>query len=78
MDVKALYTNIPNNEGIASAKRKHNNYTKKTVATKVIATLLAIILTLSNFIINSKFYIQIKGCAMGTISAPYICKHIHV
>ena len=39
------------------------------VATKVI-TFLALILTLNNFIFNSKFYLQIKGCAMGTICAP--------
>ena len=28
MDVKALHKDIPNNEGIAAVKRKHNNYTK--------------------------------------------------
>ena len=26
--------------------------------------------TLNNFIFNSKLYLQIKGCAMGTICAP--------
>ena len=78
MDVKALYTNIPNNESIAAVKRKHDNYTKKTVATKVITTFLALILTLNSFIFISKFYLQIKGCAMGTICIPYIRKHIHV
>ena len=26
MDVKALYTNLPNNEDIAAVKRKHDNY----------------------------------------------------
>ena len=70
MDVKALYTSIPNNEGIAAVQRKQDNYTKKTVATKVITTFLALILTLNNFIFNSKFYLQIKGCAMGTICTP--------
>ena len=70
IDVKALYKDIPNSEGIAAVKGKHNNYTKKTIATKVIATFLALSLTLSNFIFNSKFYLQIKGCAMGTICAP--------
>ena len=70
MDVKALYTNIPNNEDIAALKRKHDNCTKKTVATKVITTFLALILTLINFIFNSKFYFQIKSWAMGTICAP--------
>ena len=68
MDAKALYTNIPNSEAIAAAKRKHDNYTKKTVAAKVITKFLALILTLNNFI-DSKFYLQIKSCAMGTICA---------
>ena len=65
MDVKALYTNI-NNEDIAAVKRNHDNYTKNTVATKVTTTFLGIILTLNNFIFHSKFYLQIKGCALGT------------
>ena len=38
--------------------------------TKIIATFLAFILTLNNFVINSKFYLKIKGYAMGTICAP--------
>ena len=46
MDVKALYRNIPNNESIAPVKGKCDNYTKKTVATKVATTFLALILTL--------------------------------
>ena len=72
MDIKALYTNIPNNannEGIAAVKRKHHNYAKKTEVTKVIATFLALILTVNNFVFNLKFYLQIKGCAKGTICA---------
>ena len=51
MDVKNLYTNIPNDEGIVAVKRKHGNYTKKNVATKV-TTFLALILTLNNFMFN--------------------------
>ena len=60
MDVKTLYANIPNNEGIAAVKQKHNNYPNKTIATKMITT----------FIFNSKFYLQIKGCVMGTVCTP--------
>ena len=41
----------------------------KTLPTKII-TFLALILTLNNFVYNRKFYLQIKGCAMGKICAP--------
>ena len=58
------------NEGIASVKKKYDHYPNKTIPTKIITTFLALILTLSNFIFNSKFYLQIKGCAMETICAP--------
>ena len=70
MDVKSLYTSIPNNKGIASVKKKHDHFPNKTIPTKIITTFLALILTLNNFIFNSKFYLQIKGCAMGTICTP--------
>ena len=70
LDVKALYINIPNSESIAAVKRAYDKYKKKTVPTKVLATFLGLILTLNNFIFNSKLYLQIKGCAMGTICAP--------
>ena len=42
---------------------------KKTVAT-IVRAFLALILTLKDLISDSKFYLQIKGCAMGTICAP--------
>ena len=34
MDVKAFYTCIPNNEGNAAVKQKHDNYTKKNIVSK--------------------------------------------
>ena len=70
MDVRSLYTSIPNNEGIAATKKRYDSYIHKTIPTKIITTFLALILTLNNFVFNSKFYLQIKGCAMGTICAP--------
>ena len=70
MDVKSVYTSIPNNVGIVSVKKKHDHYPNKTIPTKIITTFLAVILTLNNFIFNSKSYLQIKGYAMGTIYAP--------
>ena len=39
------------------------------MATKVITTFLALILTLNNFIFNSRNYLQTKGYGMGTICA---------
>ena len=70
MDVKSLYTSIPNNEEIASAKKKYDHYPNKYIPNKIIITFLALKLTLNNFIFNSKFDLEIKGCAMGTIGAP--------
>ena len=66
-NVKSLYISIPCNEGIASVKKKYDRYSKKTMPTKITTTFLAVILTL---IFNSKFYLQIKGVAMGTICVP--------
>ena len=63
-DIKTL-------ERIASVKKKYDHYSNKTIPTKIITMFLALILTLNDFIFNSKFYLQIKGCAMGTISAPW-------
>ena len=70
MDVRSLYTSIPNNECIAATEKRYDSYIHKTIPTKIIATFLALILTLNNFVFNSKVYLQIKGSAMGTICAP--------
>ena len=70
LDVKSFYTSIPNPEGIATVKKAHKRYHQKTVPPKVITTFLVLILTLNNFVFSSKFYLQIKGCSMGTICVP--------
>ena len=70
LDVKALYTNITNSEGIKAVKTPLDNFPRKTIATKVKTTFLSLNLTLSNFVFNCKNYIEIKSCAMGTICAP--------
>ena len=66
MDVKSLHMNISNSEGISAVKAAYQSYPEKSVATKIIITFLALILTLNNFIFNCKNYLQIRGCAMGT------------
>ena len=57
-------------EGIAVVKNAFDKYLEKSVATKVLTTFLAFILTTNNFIFNSKYYLQIKGCALETVCAP--------
>ena len=69
LDVKSLYTSIPNSEGIKAVKISHESFTKKTIATKVTTTFLALILTLNNFILNSENFLQTKGCALVTVCA---------
>ena len=61
---------ISNNESIAATKKRYDIYIHKTIPTKIITTFLALVLTLNNFALNSKFYLQIKGCAISTICAP--------
>ena len=70
MDVRSLYTNIPNAEAISAVKRAIDNYSKKITTTKVIKTFLGSILTLNDFVFDCIHYLQIKGWAMGRICAP--------
>ena len=70
LDVKLLYTNIPNHEGIEAVKILLNFISQKLIATKVIIKLLFLILTLNNFVFNGIHYQQKFVCAMGTICAP--------
>ena len=63
MDVRSLYTNTPNKEGIEAVKRKN-------IGTRIVSTFLRLVLTLNNFVFNSQNYLQIKGCAMSTKCAP--------
>ena len=69
LDVKSLYTNIPNHEGIEAVKSALNSVSQKPIATKVIIKFLFLILTLNNFVFNGIHYLQKIGCAMGTICA---------
>ena len=52
MSVKSLYISVPNNEGIAAAKKSYENYIHKTVPTKIIKTFLALIVTSNDFVLN--------------------------
>ena len=69
MDVKSLYTNIPNDEGIR-ASRTFLSRAGKAVLIPVIVKFLWLILTLNNFVFNGINYIQTNGASMGTKCAP--------
>ena len=76
MDVKSLYTNIPNTEGMEAVKACFRARAKPGdgALSKVIIQFLTLILTLNNFLFNDEHYIQVNGCSMGTKCAPtYAC-----
>ena len=68
LDVKSLYTSIPNEEGIDIIKDTlHKN---KSKLTQVITAFLWLILTLINFIFNNEHFLQILRVAFCTKCAP--------
>ena len=64
LDVRSLYTNIPNDEGIKVIKDLLQQ--KQSKLTTVITAFLWLILTLNNFVFNATNYLQLSGVAMGT------------
>ena len=67
MDVRSLYTNIPNKEGIEAVE---TTLKRKNIGTRIISAFLRLVLTLNNFVFNSQNYLQINGCTMDTKCAP--------
>ena len=70
MDVKPLYTNIPNREDTEAVKEKLNAQSDKPIATKVNIKFLFLILTFNDFIFSCINYLQIKICTIGTLCQP--------
>ena len=60
LDVKSLYTNISNHEGIEAVKSALNSASQKAIATNVFSKYLFLILTLNNFVFNGIHYLQKK------------------
>lgn len=65
MDVKSLYTNIPNQEGIEACKSYLYNSNNRNLI-PVISTFLTLILTLNNFQFNDQNILQVNGASMGS------------
>lgn len=70
MDVDALYTNIPIQEGIACVTRIFEKYPDPSRPDEELLKLLEINLTRNDFVFDGQFYLQIKGTAMGKKFAP--------
>ena len=54
LNVKSLYTSIPNSEGVKAVKTSLDNFPRRTIATRVIKTFLSSNVTLKNFLFNYK------------------------
>ena len=70
MDVRSLYTNISNKDGLIALKEASDSRHIRESTSELITTLMNHILALNNFTFNGKNYLQIKGCAIGTVAAP--------
>ena len=75
LDVKPLYTNIPNHEGIEAAKEALKSVPKKPIATKVIIKFLFLTLTLNIFIFNG-IPSKTRMCH-GNYMCSKLCKYFY-
>jgi len=75
LDVTSLYTNIPNEESLQTARdtlHKHRQDTHEALKNDHIVALLELVLTCNNFEFNGQHFLQTQGVAMGTRVAPTI------
>ena len=70
IDVSALYTNIPQDEGLKCVKETLEERNKPALPTEFIIKLLELILKNNIFEFNSEYFIQLIGTAMGSKPAP--------
>ena len=66
LDIKSVYTNILNVEGMKYVKTSLEIYSKRSASINMITKFLLLILTQKNFIFNCKNYSHIKRSLMGT------------
>ena len=71
IDVRSLYTNIPNDQGIQACidMLKENN-TVTPELEKAVHDILSLILHKNSFAFNNEHFLQIHGTAMGSPMAP--------
>ena len=70
IDVSALYTNIPQDEGIESIREALYERSDASVPSEFIIRMLELVLKSNIFEFNSELFIQLIGTAMGSKPAP--------
>ena len=70
LDVKSLYTNIDNNEGLRVVEEELEKRATKNTPSFAVTLLMKLVLILNNFVFNGVNYLQKKGTAMGTRAVP--------
>ena len=74
MDVKALYTSIPHEDGLTALKFFLDRRPVPYLETSTLLRLAELVLKLNTFEFNSEFYQQQHGVAMGTrMGTNYAC-----
>ena len=66
MDIKSLYTNIPNHQGLKALKHFLNKFNVTSYDHTAILRLTELVLTINCFTFDGEFYSQISGLMMGT------------
>jgi hypothetical protein len=70
MDVKSLYTNIPNQEGLRAVAKALSDDPDLPIPARCILQCLKFALEKNNFEFNDQHYQQVGGTAMGMRAAP--------
>ncbi|KAL9968922.1 hypothetical protein ACROYT_G021072 [Oculina patagonica] len=74
MDVKSLYTVIPNRDGLLALEHFLNKRSVLQPPTHTLLRLAELVLTLNTFAFNGNYYEQVGGVAMGSRLGPnYAC-----
>ena len=74
MDVKGLYTNIPNADGLKALKYHLEREPHQEIPTDTLIRLAELVLTVNCMEFNGRFYSQVSGTMMGTpFGVEYSC-----
>ena len=74
MDVKSLYTVIPNADGLNALKHFLEQRSTNDPPTSTLIRLAELVLTTNGFSFDQQFYVQVGGVAMGSKLGPsYAC-----